>query len=432
MFARIRKRLTFLYTAMLALFLVTFVAVSYFGLKWAINNEEEQEVHMLAREEAEEHRDMLKRGPGSEEEPVQDANNNDRDLGGLMFYYVMNSTGQQVAEEEPAPVLRSPILEKIRSGAIKNGDLLLETFPLHDGKEATLMLTARDIYDGPQLLGTIYLGKYLTSYYQVLERLLVILVAILVISLILASGAGYLLAGRAMVPIKQSFSRQREFAADASHELRTPLSVLLASVEVIQGDDMNNISSFSQQVLHDMKDEMRKMSNIVHHLLTLARADAGVIDLLKEKFDLKSVAEQVVRNLQPLANEKKVALKFATSGVLPVYADKERLSQLLLILIDNGVKYTPSGGSVTVQIERAQDTNALKIVVKDTGIGIEEKYLKRIFERFYRVDKMQSREVGGSGLGLSIAQWIVKTHGGTIRVDSSPERGSTFAVVLPI
>jgi len=432
MFARIRNRLTFLYTAIMALFLLTFVGVSYFGLKWAINNEEKQEVHMLAREEGDEHRETLKLGSPLEQDTAKDDNNDDRDLGGLMFYYVLDRTGQPIAEEEPVPILRSPILMKIHSGKIKNGDLIIESFPLSDGQKVTFMLTARDIYDGPQLLGTIYLGKNVTAYYEVLDRLLVVLCVIFIIFLILASGAGYLLAGRAMVPIKRSFTRQREFVADASHELRTPLSVLLASVDVIEADDTNSISSFSRQVLYDMKDEIRKMSKIVHDLLTLARADGGVLNLLKEKFDLKPVVEQVVRALQPLANDQKVLLELVSPDTLPVYADKERLSQLLLILIDNGIKYTPAGGSVTVQLEQVRDLNALKIMVKDTGIGIEKEYLELIFERFYRVDKVRSRVAGGTGLGLAIAQWIVKTHGGTIRVDSMPERGSVFTVILPI
>jgi two-component system, OmpR family, sensor histidine kinase CiaH len=251
--------------------------------------------------------------------------------------------------------------------------------------------------------------------------------------LIIASGAGHFLAKRAMIPIKQSFTRQREFVADASHELRTPLSVLLASVDVVQADEGNRMSSFSTQVLHDMKDEIRKMSKIVGDLLTLARADTGVLELLKEIFDAQYVTKQVIRSLQTLASEKKIDIELEGPDALPVYADPERINQLLYILIDNAIKYTPQEGHVKVKLESVVDAGPkLKITVHDTGISIASEHQKLIFERFYRVDKIRSREASGTGLGLAIARWIVEAHGGTIAVESEPGKGSSFIVLLPV
>ncbi|MEN6565111.1 MAG: HAMP domain-containing sensor histidine kinase [Veillonellales bacterium] len=208
--------------------------------------------------------------------------------------------------------------------------------------------------------------------------------------------------------------------------------MLLASVDAVQRDDDNKISAFSRQVLQDMKDEICKMSKITTDLLTLARADAGVLELLKEKFDIKLVAEPVIRSLQTLAQAKNIRVALAAPEQLEVYADRARISQLLFILIDNAIKYTPTNGEVKVKLESAAGKNQeWKIIVQDTGIGIAPEYQAAIFKRFYRVDKIRSRTAGGTGLGLAIAQWIVETHGGVIQVQSAVGKGSIFTVILP-
>nr|WP_243237189.1 ATP-binding protein [Heliobacterium chlorum] len=237
-----------------------------------------------------------------------------------------------------------------------------------------------------------------------------------------------------MVPIVQSFTRQREFVADASHELRTPLSVLHSSIEVIEADDRRNLSEFSQQVLSDMKDEVRRMTRLVGDLLTLARADSGNLELLRETFDLRSLIDQILRTFQHQATSKGVALEAEGLPTIPIWGDRERIAQLLFILVDNAVKYTPIGGKITLSLAVAKQTKGqqVRVIVQDSGIGIPLNDQPRIFDRFYRVDKGRSRQMGGTGLGLSIARWIVEAHGGTIQVESTPGRGSTFSVSLPL
>lgn len=240
-----------------------------------------------------------------------------------------------------------------------------------------------------------------------------------------------MMAGRAIVPIRKSYERQREFVADASHELRTPLSIFMASVDVMQGDKDSVMSPVVKQVISDMKDEIKKMSNIVSDMLTLARADAP-INIIKERFNLKPVAEQAVRSLCPFAHKKNVAFSMESQDEVWIVADKERISQLLFILLDNAIKYTPAGGKVYVKIAAFESKNrGIILTIKDTGMGIPPEYQELIFERFYRVDKARSREIGGSGLGLSIAKWIVAAHEGEINVHSKVGEGSTFTVTLP-
>jgi signal transduction histidine kinase len=165
-------------------------------------------------------------------------------------------------------------------------------------------------------------------------------------------------------------------------------------------------------------------------LLTLARGDAGAAPIIKEPLELDRIAQQIARMLEPLAKKSGIAIKVTTEGCTVLQADRERIEQLLLILLDNALKHTPGGGSVELQIA-ARPRHQIKIVVHDTGAGIAPQDQLHIFERFYRVDKARSRETGGTGLGLSIAKWIVEAHEGTIGVESTLGSGSTFTVILP-
>jgi signal transduction histidine kinase len=184
-----------------------------------------------------------------------------------------------------------------------------------------------------------------------------------------------------------------------------------------------------------MQDETKRMAGMVQHLLTLARMDSGALEIYRESFDLVPVLCATVRKGKNIAINKGIVIhtEIPVSSQL-IYADKERITQLLHILLDNAVKYTPNGGEVSVgmSVIHHKGKKLLEIIVKDTGIGIPEKELPYIFERFYRVDKARSREAGGTGLGLSIARWIVEAHRGTIQVQSQPGQGSRFIVHLPI
>jgi signal transduction histidine kinase len=179
-----------------------------------------------------------------------------------------------------------------------------------------------------------------------------------------------------------------------------------------------------------MKDEVGRMSKLVGDLLTLARADSGTLELNRESFDLRMVADQVARTLQPIVAKKEQTFTLTGDEMIPVFADRERITQLLYILLDNAMKYTPEKGGISLGIEASG--KGIQIIVKDNGVGMTPQQAERIFDRFYRVDKGRSREMGGTGLGLSIANWIVTAHGGTIQVQSNVGKGSTFTIALPI
>ena len=431
MFAKIRNGLTFRYAMVMMLLMIAFIVVSSTGLLWVLYREEQQDLRSFTEKEARQQAAMYKIKSDFFQMEGRNAENVDADV--KIFYYVFDTTRQLAAAEEPARPIRTGVLNIIRNWNAQDGEVQLKKFYLPNKERAVVMLCSMKIYDGPQELGTVFVGEDISSYYQMLKMLLIMMVVISILFLVIAAFAGHLLAGRAIIPIKQAFSRQREFVADASHELRTPLSIFLTSVDAVQTDDDQKLSPFSIQVLHDMKSEIRRMTQIVTDLLTLARGDAGAANIMKEEFDLAMVADQLIRSLQPLAVRKGIKLEMIGDETIPVLADRERMNQLLLILVDNAIKYTPAGGRVSVLLTMtAAPKPWVTVVVHDTGVGIQETEIRHIFERFYRVDKARSRQEGGTGLGLSIAKWIVDVHRGKIKVESTPGQGSSFIVTLPM
>jgi signal transduction histidine kinase len=228
--------------------------------------------------------------------------------------------------------------------------------------------------------------------------------------------------------LEMAFTRQRQFTADASHELRTPLAVIQAEStlslrkERKEIDYRGSLELISREVTH--------MSALVDELLFLARSDSGKEQLNLEALNLKELLTELASGTEVLCQEKGLQFKLDLLENLVVKGDKVKLKQLFFNLLDNAVRYTRSGGIVSVSLVRKGENAVLAI--RDSGIGIPEKYIPHIFERFYRVDKARSRAEGGVGLGLSICQHVAEVHGGRIEVESQVGQGSTFSVFLPI
>jgi len=225
------------------------------------------------------------------------------------------------------------------------------------------------------------------------------------------------------------FQEQKRFITDASHELRTPLAVLRGETEVALQQE--RATAEYKESLALIKDEAERLSRIVENLFMLARQPVDTPSMVNEPVRLDELVADCVRAAHVLAMQKGLRLKI--EGALPpvtVSGDDEMLKRMLLNLLDNSVKYTASGGEISVAL-RSQNGDA-RIVVTDSGIGIAESDQRRIFDRFYRVDKARSRALGGAGLGLSIARWIVEGHGGSLSVESAPGRGSAFTADLPL
>jgi len=228
--------------------------------------------------------------------------------------------------------------------------------------------------------------------------------------------------------IENSFRRITQFTADASHDLRTPVSVIRATAEIALRK--NRSESEYRGALSQILDTSVETSGLLENLLTLARADAGAAGLQMHPLDLAAHVRKAQERGAILASAKSLTFRSQLpQTTVMVRADAIAIDRLLLILVDNAVKYTPSGGRCEISLS-ASPSEAL-ISVIDTGTGIEATELEAIFERFHRADKVRSRDIPGAGLGLAIARWIANVHGGSITAESTFGSGSAFHVRLP-
>jgi heavy metal sensor kinase len=228
--------------------------------------------------------------------------------------------------------------------------------------------------------------------------------------------------------LEQSFEQLRRFTADASHELRTPLASMRSVGEV--GLQRGGSREEYRETIGSMLEEVIRLTRLVDNLLTISRADAGAIPFNRSVFSVLELAREAIALFEVLIEEKsqKVVLTGDDSAV--VQGDRLFLRQSLVNILHNAVKYSPAGGTISVRVRHDQ-ASCVVVEIADSGPGIPREDGARVFDRFYRVDKSRSRNEGGAGLGLAIANWAVKAHGGKIELDSAPGVGSTFKVCLP-
>ncbi len=333
----------------------------------------------------------------------------------------------------------------------------------------SLRVVAAPIRTDAGVAGVVEVGLADEDVRETLTALLLIIGLAYPVVLIVTSGGGAFLAGRALAPIDsvtqmarrisaedlgqrlaldlpddeagrlattfdemierldQAFRRQRQFTADASHEMRTPLTAIKGQTEVVLQRDRG--PDEYREVLRGVNAEIDRLIRLVGSLLTLARADAARIPIDRERLSVESLVNDAIESIRPLAVEKGLSLTVENSPERQIFADQDLLLQLLLNLLDNAAKYTPSGGSITVSWRG--EGGGIAIAVADTGPGIAPDQQAQVFERFYRVDSARSRRQGGAGLGLSICLWIAEAHGGSIELKSEPGQGSTFSLKLP-
>ena len=258
---------------------------------------------------------------------------------------------------------------------------------------------------------------------EALDHLLAVLLLGGAAAIVIATIGGWFLAGKALSPVEEAFERQHVFVADASHELRTPLAVIRANAEFLQ--ERQPASEEAAEIVS----ETDRLSSLVDSLLAVARGD-GTGEAAHDELDLGAVVEGSAASMRSLATERGVALDVSAAPELRVRGSREQLRQLVVILVDNALRYTATGGHVDVDVAR-RDGSAV-MAVTDTGIGIPPEALAHVFERFYRADEARTRDSGGAGLGLAIAQKLVDEHGGRISAESTPGTGSTFTVTLPL
>ena len=228
----------------------------------------------------------------------------------------------------------------------------------------------------------------------------------------------------------ESLDKSRnQFVSNASHELKTPLTTMKILLEnMLYQPDMPQ--ELREEFMQDINHEIDRLSSVVTDLLTLTQMDNQRMELHRTSVSLTELCEETLRKLQPIAEQRSHTIVSSIAENVVGEVDESKLLQVMYNLTDNAIKYTPDGGTITVTL--SQTATQAVFAVSDTGVGISDEDLTHIFDRFYRVDKARSRESGGTGLGLSIVRQLVALHGGQITVDSTPGKGSTFTVTLPI
>jgi heavy metal sensor kinase len=374
------------------------------------------------------------------------------------FFQVVDERGQVIHRGD---ALAGAVLEPLPSGAaarFTDGEL---------GGEPLRFLTQPVAVNGQRF--TIEAAESLGALQQGLRNAAWLLAAAVPVALLLAAAGGYWLSRRALAPVDRitataraigaqnlaqrldvastddelarlsrtlnemiarletAFQKITRFTADASHELRTPLAVMRTTAEVALRAPAG---SEQRAALEHIVAEIERTSQLVENLLLIAKADSGAAELNRRPIDIVAAVREACTEAEVLARVKGLELttQLPAAGIL-VHGDRDALRRLFLILLDNAVKYTPAGGSLTVAVRSQAD--AVVGSVRDSGIGIAPEHLPYVFDRFYRVDRARSRADGGAGLGLAIGRWIAEAHGGRITVDSETRRGSTFEVYLP-
>lgn len=285
----------------------------------------------------------------------------------------------------------------------------ISTIPENSGKYVQLLINV----DSERML--------LKGYLQIIGYSIVIICGLCLF-------VSYYISKKTLGPLKESMTKQMEFVQNVSHELRTPLTIIQAKQELLLQEPNAKIIDKSEDIVLTLN-ETKRLSKLVKDLLILSRADNQKMVLQKEQVNIDEYIKEIVSPYIEVAEieEKKISLNLDYK--MDINIDTSKIYQLMIILLDNAIKYTECGDEI--QINTYQKDNKCVIEVKDTGIGVSDEGLKRIFERFYREDRARNRETGGTGLGLSIANMIVSAHNGTIKASHNQPKGTVFTIKLP-
>jgi two-component system, OmpR family, sensor kinase len=383
------------------------------------------------------------------------------------FFHFFDPFGNSRFRSRNVPNQSLPLTSSALNSAVR-GEITFETF-VNSQQQRIRVLTFPVVEEG-KVVNILQVGGSLRDVEKVLREVRFTLFSVLPALFLLALGGGWVLARKALQPVdamalaarqitaenlsrripvqeaqnelgrlaetfnamieelENAIQRIRQFSADASHELRTPLTILKGETEMALRQART--PEEYQQTLVSGLEEIDRISRIVEELFLLSKADLGEARLEMKPMELAPLISETVLQMELLAKEKDLDLHLEEVASLSITGDSDRIRELLLNLIENAIRYTPSKGRITLSLRRESE-NAL-IAVSDTGIGIPKEDLSKVFDRFYRSDGARALHPKGSGLGLSISRWIVDAHRGEITVTSEPQRGSTFQIRLPI
>lgn len=279
----------------------------------------------------------------------------------------------------------------------------------------------------PASSGHILVFLDITTKQGILKKLIFTFAAVGSVMLLALFFVSRFFANRSIMPVKEAFDKQKQFIADASHELKTPLAIINTNADVLLANPEDSIQSQSKW-LHYIKSETERMTKLTNDLLYLTEMDDSRTGMIFAKFNLSEAVESVILTMEAVIFEKQIALDYHIEPDLMAFGNSEQIKQVVMILLDNAVKYVNPQGSITLTLKKQH--NEAVLTVSNTGEGIAVEHLTRIFDRFYRTDKSRARKQGGYGLGLAIAKSIVEQHKGKIYAKSTAGESTAFYVHL--
>lgn len=363
--------------------------------------------------------DMNKKQKDNMKEPIPNFNSmeppKDRSLS---FTIILDNQGKTLStlsifdmEEE----FYEKAKEKALSSTIDKGK-----FKLDDNHWAFLKISYMDGYR------LVFLD--ITRQEAILTNLILTFLAVALLMLVVIFFISRFFANKAIAPIREAFEKQKQFIGDASHELKTPLAVINTNVDVLLSNGEDSINS-QKKWLNYIKSEVERMSKLTNDLLYLTQMDYSDIKMIFSNFNLSETVENVILTMEAVIFENNIVFNYDIDENLIVHGNNEQIKQVIMILLDNALKYTELNGNIDLSLKRVNGNAVLSII--NTGQGISEVHLTRIFDRFYRIDKSRERKSGGYGLGLSIAKAILEQHDGKIYAKSIMNQSTTFTVELP-
>jgi signal transduction histidine kinase len=424
MFDHIRKRLTLGYVGVLALILLVFGVVVVFTFYLRVS--EQQDGLLLQKAE-----DMANSVLSGKYKYGVVKATSDYDVAVIVLLPDGSSYGDL---DETSFSLGLPYTYMAQRAA-QERRTIKDTVPGPGGAVRVMSIPVKKDGEFGSVIAVVQAAQSRQAVSETVERLIFVLVLTGLGALALAAAGGLFMSRRAMRPVQEAFGRQRTFIADASHELKTPLTLIRADAEVLsRGIDDPNKTSDNRELVDDLLGETDRMGAVLSDLLLLARLDAQKISVSREPFDLALVLSETSERFVARASAEGKDLEVHHSGKLPARGDAPRMGQVLAALLDNALRFTPPGGTITVE-GRTTDKR-VEATVTDTGPGIAPESLDRIFERFYRADthsdaRSRGPSGGGTGLGLAIARDLARTQGGWLTAENTEGGGARFTLSLP-
>ena len=420
-FEGLRRRMTCIYAGIFGLLILVIVCAAYGFIWWNVLQHEKEELVDNIYHEAEE---WVESG----EEPCSTVSIR---KGSMLAYFVKTDNKTVILDQLGEGMVRAGLLKHRNDWPQKLDTARMLNNRIYDerGESHRYLSAVAPVWREDKIEGHLYMFKDMEFYYQAAFTTLFKLLCVAALLFALACYFGYWLAGRNIQPISKMYERQMQFTADASHEMRTPLAVMALATQGLKEDEDSSYSDFAKESIEMLRNETERMSRLTENLMELARGDEGSLPQLKLEVDMSKLCQQVGQQLALLAEKKEITLRTKVDANLKLLGDEAALNRLLIILLDNAIKYSPA--HTVIDFLATKSKNNLLVEVRDQGCGISDKDKEKVFDRFYRVDKARSRSQGGLGLGLSLARTIVLQHHGEIKILDNKPCGTIMQVLLP-